>query len=589
MKSGYDTIEVVILLSLKDKLTHLPIEPGCYLMKDQKGEIIYVGKAKNLKNRVKSYFTGAHNEKTTRLVSEIRDFSYVLTNSERESLILEMNLIKQYLPKYNIRLMDDKMYPYIEITDEDHPKLQVIRQKDLKGKVFGPYPNVYAARETVNLLNRLYPLRKCETLPNKACLYYHIGQCLGPCIKKDVTYGNTIDEIEKFLKGDTKIVLKRLYDEMELASEQMIYEKAIEFRDMILHIEETTEKQIININDFKDRDAIGFTYNQDDIALQILMIRSGKMVDQHQVVYGYIDDPKESVLTYLSQFYEEKMPDELLFSDRFDLEDITKIFGKHVVIPQKGDKKKIVDMAQKNAEHDLEHYFMLYRHKEENRQKALDDLSDLIKKEIKKIDIFDNAQLFGTAPISALIVYENHEFDKKSYRKYHLKSTTNDDYQAMKEVTYRRYQKMIMENQTFPDLILVDGGKGQIHAAQEVLSALEINIPIAGLKKNKRHQLESLIYLEEEIPLIRQSELYKLLVKLSEEVHRFAIDFHRKTRAKKAVSSPLDQIKGIGPARKKMLLNHFKSIDDLRNATIEELKSLGLTDAIIKQMKEVIL
>lgn len=580
---------MVILLSLKDKLTHLPIEPGCYLMKDQKGEIIYVGKAKNLKNRVKSYFTGAHNEKTTRLVSEIRDFSYVLTNSERESLILEMNLIKQYLPKYNIRLMDDKMYPYIEITDEVHPKLQVIRQKDLKGKVFGPYPNVYAARETVNLLNRLYPLRKCETLPNKACLYYHIGQCLGPCIKKDVTYGNTIDEIEKFLKGDTKIVLKRLYDEMELASEQMIYEKAIEFRDMILHIEETTEKQIININDFKDRDAIGFTYNQDDIALQILMIRSGKMVDQHQVVYGYIDDPKESVLTYLSQFYEEKMPDELLFSDRFDLEDITKIFGKHVVIPQKGDKKKIVDMAQKNAEHDLEHYFMLYRHKEENRQKALDDLSDLIKKEIKKIDIFDNAQLFGTAPISALIVYENHEFDKKSYRKYHLKSTTNDDYQAMKEVTYRRYQKMIMENQTFPDLILVDGGKGQIHAAQEVLSALEINIPIAGLKKNKRHQLESLIYLEEEIPLIRQSELYKLLVKLSEEVHRFAIDFHRKTRAKKAVSSPLDQIKGIGPARKKMLLNHFKSIDDLRNATIEELKSLGLTDAIIKQMKEVIL
>lgn len=576
-------------MNFKDKLALLPNDPGCYLMKDQQDQIIYVGKAKNLKNRVKSYFTGSHNEKTTRLVSEIRDFSVVLTNSERESLILEMNLIKQYLPKYNIRLVDDKMYPYIEITDEDHPKLQVIRQKELKGKVFGPYPNVYAARETVNLLNRLYPLRKCDVMPNRACLYYHIGQCLGPCIKKDVDYGNTVSEIEKFLKGDTKNVLKRLYDEMELASEQMIYEKAIEFRDMILHIEETTEKQIINLNDFKDRDAIGFAHNQDDIALQILMIRSGKMVDQHQIVYGYVGDPIESVMTYLSQFYEEKMPDELLFSDKFDSELIIDIFGRHVMIPQKGDKKKIVDMAQKNAEHDLEHYFMLYRHKEENRQKALDDLSDLIHKEIKQIDIFDNAQLFGTAPISALIVYNNHEFDKKSYRKYHLKSTTNDDYQAMKEVTYRRYQKMMIENETLPDLVLVDGGKGQIHAAQEVLNALELPLPVAGLKKNKRHQLESLIYNELEIPLIRQSELYKLLVKLSDEVHRFAIDFHRKTRAKQAVSSPLDQIKGIGPARKKMLLQHFKSIDDLRNASIEELKNLGLNDEIIKRMKEVIL
>lgn len=576
-------------MNFKDKLALLPNDPGCYLMKDQQDQIIYVGKAKNLKNRVKSYFTGSHNEKTTRLVSEIRDFSVVLTNSERESLILEMNLIKQYLPKYNIRLVDDKMYPYIEITDEDHPKLQVIRQKELKGKVFGPYPNVYAARETVNLLNRLYPLRKCDVMPNRACLYYHIGQCLGPCIKKDVDYGNTVSEIEKFLKGDTKNVLKRLYDEMELASEQMIYEKAIEFRDMILHIEETTEKQIINLNDFKDRDAIGFAHNQDDIALQILMIRSGKMVDQHQIVYGYVGDPIESVMTYLSQFYEEKMPDELLFSDKFDSELIIDIFGRHVMIPQKGDKKKIVDMAQKNAEHDLEHYFMLYRHKEENRQKALDDLSDLIHKEIKQIDIFDNAQLFGTAPISALIVYNNHEFDKKSYRKYHLKSTTNDDYQAMKEVTYRRYQKMMIDNETLPDLVLVDGGKGQIHAAQEVLNALELPLPVAGLKKNKRHQLESLIYNELEIPLIRQSELYKLLVKLSDEVHRFAIDFHRKTRAKQAVSSPLDQIKGIGPARKKMLLQHFKSIDDLRNASIEELKSLGLNDEIIKRMKEVIL
>lgn len=553
------------------------------------GEVIYVGKAKNLKNRVKSYFVGAHNEKTTRLVSEIRDFSYVLTNSERESLILEMNLIKQYKPKYNIRLIDDKMYPYIEVTTEVHPKLQVIRQKELKGKVFGPYPNVYAARETVNLLNRIYPLRKCETLPTKACLYYHIGQCLGPCIKKDVDYGTSLLEIERFLKGDTKEVLTKLKAEMAKASAEMLYEKALEYRDMIYHIEETTEKQIINLNDFKDKDAIGFVHNTEDIALQILMVRGGKMVDQHQIVYSFVGDPMESVLSYLDQFYETNAVDEILFSNAFSPEDLLDHFGKIAWIPQKGDKKKIVDMAVKNAEHDLEHYFMLYRHKEENKQKAIDDLSEILHHPIHRIDIFDNAQLFGTAPISALIVYHNHAFDKKSYRKYHLKSTDNDDYQALREVTYRRYQRMLMEEESLPDLILVDGGKGQVHAAMETIQSLDLKIPVAGLKKNRKHQLEALIYDEKEIKLIKQSELYKLLVKLSDEVHRFAIDFHRKTRQKRSISSPLDQIKGIGPARKKMLLNHFKSIDDLRGASIEELKSLGLTDEIIKRMKEVIL
>lgn len=576
-------------MKLKNKIALLPTEPGCYLMKNEADEVIYVGKAKNLKNRVKSYFTGAHNEKTTRLVQEIRDFNYVLTNSERESLILENNLIKQYLPKYNIRLVDDKTYPYIEVTEEKYPKIQVVRQKELKGRLFGPYPNVYAARETVRMLNRLYPFRKCETLPKKACLYYHIGQCLAPCIHPNVDYQDTIKDITKFLKGDTKDVLVKLNSEMMSASEAMQYEKAIEFRDMINYIEQTTEKQIINLNDFTDRDAISYAYSKDDIAISILMMRQGKIIDHHQVVFAYVSEVMDAVLSYLQQFYESMMPDELLFSDRFTSDDVEPFFGKKVVIPQKGDKKKLTDLASKNADYDLEHHFMLYRHKDEKRQKALEDLSELIHHDVKHIEIFDNAQLFGTSPISAMVTFKNGDFDKKSYRKYHLQTTTNDDYQAMKEVTYRRYQRLLVENQEMPDLILVDGGKGQLNAAQEVLNELGIDIKIAGLKKNQKHTLEALVFKGEVIPLLKQSEIYKFLLKLSEEVHRFAITFHRETRKKKAHASLLDDIKGLGEKRKKLLLSHFKSIDQLKEATVEDFVKLGIPKAVAQAIKEEII
>lgn len=574
-------------MDLKAKMNHLPTEPGCYIMKNAQDEVIYVGKAKNLKNRVKSYFTGAHNEKTTRLVIEIADFSYVLTNNEQESLILEINLIKQYLPKYNIRLTDDKTYPYIELTEEEHPKLQVVRKKHPKGRIFGPYPNVYAARETVRLLNSIYPLRKCDTMPKKVCLYYHIGQCLGPCEFK-VDYKDYLEQITKFLKGDTKIVLDKLRGEMEKASLLMNYEKAMDYRDMISHIESTTEKQIINLSDFKDRDAISYAYNEDDIAIQILKMRQGKVVDQEQIVFSYVGDYQAALLSYLQQYYEKYTPEELLFSNRFDLETLMPLFGDKVFIPQRGDKKKLIDLATKNADYDLKHHDMLYRHQQEKTQKALSDLSMILNKTIKHIEIFDNAQLFGTAPISACVVYKNQNFEKKSYRKYHLKTATQDDYQAMKEVTYRRYQKILVENGRMPDLILVDGGKGQINAAQETLDQLNLDIKLAGLKKNKKHQLESLIYLNKEYPLLRNSELYQLLLKISEEVHRFALAFHRKTRDKQANQSFLDNIKGIGPKRKLKILTHFKSMDQIKEASFETLKSLGLPDDVIKQLKEVI-
>jgi len=574
-------------VNLKEKIKLCPTEPGCYLMKNKQGDVIYVGKAKNLKNRVKTYFTGAHNEKTTRLVQEIDDFSYVLTNSEQESLILENNLIKQYVPKYNIRLVDDKTYPYIELTEEEHPKLQVVRKKQPKGRIFGPYPNVYAARETARLLNRLYPLRKCDTMPKKVCLYYHIGQCLGPCEFK-VDFKDDINEIIRFLKGDTKEVLRKLKKEMDDASEKMHYEKAIEYRDMINHIESTTEKQIINLSDFKDRDAISFAFNEDDISIQILKMRQGKIVDHDQIVYAYVGHYLESVLSYLQQYYEAHIPDELLFSDRFEFSDLEALFKHKALMPQRGDKKKLVDLASKNADYDLEHHYMLYRHKQEKIEQAIDDLSQMIGKDVNHIEIFDNAQLFGTAPISALVVYKDHDFDKKSYRKYHLKTTTNDDYQAMKEVTYRRYQRLLIESSTMPDLILVDGGKGQLNAAKEVLTQLNLDIKIAGLKKNKKHQLEALVYENQTIPLLKNSEVFQLLLSISEEVHRFAISFHRNTRDKVANKSILDDIKGIGPKRKLKLLTEFKSIEEIKDASDETLKNLGLTDDVIKALKEVL-
>lgn len=574
-------------MSIKDKLSLLPNEPGCYLMKNKRGKIIYVGKAKKLKQRVRSYFTGAHNTKTTRLVAEIADFEYVMTRSEQESLILEMNLIKQHSPKYNVRLMDDKTYPYIELTKEKYPKLMVVRTKKPKGRLFGPFPNVYAARETVRLLNHIYPLRKCDTLPKKSCLYYHIGQCLAPCIHPEVDYSEMTEKIIKFLKGDTKEVLQQLTRQMEKASILMNFEKAAEYRDMIKAIEQTTEKQIINLNDGKDRDMISFAHNEDDVAIQILLMRQGKMVDQHQIVFGYVGDVMSAVLNYIAQYYQRLMPDELLFSNLFKIDDIKDIFGQQAIIPKKGQKKKMVDLATKNAVYDLEHYHLLYRHQADQRQQAIDELSEVIGKRINHIDIFDNAQLFGTAPISALVVYNDGTFAKKAYRKYHLKTTTNDDYQAMKEVTYRRYQKLLMNDENKPDLILIDGGIGHVHAAFDTIKSLQLDIPVAGLKKDKHHQLAALVYQNNTIPLLKNKVLYKLLVSFSEEVHRFAINFHRQTRSRLAKQSLLDQVKGIGPKTKQKLLAHYKSLEDILNASDEDLRACGVKQASIEGLRKV--
>ncbi len=572
---------------IKEKLQTLPNKPGCYLFYDKNGIIIYVGKAKNLRNRVKSYFVGAHNYKTTRLISEIVDLSFLITNTETEALLLEFNLIKENIPKYNIRLVDDKSYPYIVITKEKYPKIIVSRDLSIQGTFFGPYPNVYAAKQTARLLNRIYPFRKCDNLPKEACLYYHLGQCLAPCIQ-EVDYNDYIKEVNAFLKGDTKNVLNLLKFKMEEASEKLRYEEALEYKVMIDSITQTTEKQVVSLNDFKDRDVVSFASDDNKIVIQILKMRQGKIVDSTSTTVDKLLDEIDQVTSYLYQYYNQSIfPDEILFDKRF-LEAELGMF-KNWTIPKRGDKLKLVEIAHNNALYDLVHYSRLHEDKAVKENKAVNELLRILNlNEIKRIDIFDNSHLFGSNPIGAMVVYENFKPNKKLYRKYHL--TVTDDYNGMKEVFYRRYQRALMEKEVLPSLIIVDGGIGQLNAAKSILDDLSIDVLVVGLKKNNRHQLESLVTLEGEHQLKKGAPIYTLLAKMSDEVHRYAITFHQKTRSKKMLTSSLDGINGVGQVRKEKLFSYFKTIEKMRNGSISEYKALGinenLRENIIKELED---
>ncbi len=580
---------------IKEKLKLLPDQPGSYQFYNKFGKIIYVGKAKNLKSRVKSYFTGAHNSKTTKLVSEIADFSTLITKTEREALILELNLIKENLPKYNIKLTDDSTYPFIVITNGIAPKIMVSREPNKgDGIYFGPYPNVYSAKETVRLLNKIYPIRKCEKLPKKACLYYHMNQCLAPCIAKEpINWDSILNEVKAFLKGDTKKVKDKLKEEMYLASEELKYEKALEYKNLIDHIDHTTEKQLMNLNDFKDRDFIAYASDEEDVSLQILKMRSGKIVDSSTDIFPKYLDASEQVITYLYQYYDTyPMPDEVLFQDSFSTESLVEAFGKKAIIPKIGDKKKLVDLAFKNALYDLENERLLHKNVSEKMSEAQEAFKDLLGLDnISRIDIFDNAHLFGANPISCMVVYKDGKPAKNHYRKYKLKNTKKaDDYGAFKEVIYRRYQKALFEKQALPDMILVDGGKGQVSSALNIIESLGLTIPVVGLKKNDKHQLDALVYNNNDVPLEKGTYLYTLLGKMSEEVHRFAITFHRQQRSKTLMKSKLDDIDGVGPARKRKLLEKFITIDNMIQGSSDDYKSIGinetLRDRIINQLKE---
>ena len=582
---------------IQEKLALLPNQPGCYLMKDRQGTIIYVGKAKILKNRVRSYFTGSHDGKTQALVNEIEDFEYIITSSNIEALILEMNLIKKHNPKYNVMLKDDKSYPFIKLTAERHPRLIITRKvKKDKGKYFGPYPNVFAAKETKKLLDRLYPLRKCSTLPNRVCLYYHIGQCLAPCVNNisEETYKEMTDEITKFLNGGYTEVKRQLTEKMMEASEALDFERAKEYRDKISAIETTMEKQKITMQDFVDRDVFGYAVDKGWMCVQVFFIRQGKLIERDVSMFPFYDDPEEEMLTFLGQFYEKPnhfKPKEILLSKEVDGELAKELLGVKIIQPARGQKKELVQLATKNATAALKEKFYLIERDEERTIKAIEKLGqEMGIYPPYRIEAFDNSNIQGTNPVSAMVVFINGKPDKKQYRKYKIKTVEGpDDYESMREVVRRRYSRVLKENLPLPDLILIDGGKGQIEAAKDILqNELNLEIPVAGLVKDDKHQTSNLLFGDplEVVPLTRNSQEFYLLQRIQDEVHRFAITFHRQLRGKTLFHSILDDIPGVGEKRKRQLIKHFGSVRKMKEAALEDFRAIGIPVHVAETIME---
>ncbi|MBC1473228.1 excinuclease ABC subunit UvrC [Listeria grandensis] len=577
---------------IRNKLAFLPDQPGCYLMKDQQGTIIYVGKAKILKNRVRSYFTGSHDGKTQRLVQEIRDFEYIVTSSNVEALLLEINLIKKHDPRYNIMLKDDKTYPFIKITNELHPRLIITRKvKRDKGKYFGPYPNVYAANETKKILDRLYPLRKCTTMPNKVCLYYHLGQCLAPCVFKVEadTYKTMTDEIVQFLNGGYKEVKQDLQGRMQEAAESMEFEKAAEYRDQITAIETTMEKQKMTMNDFVDRDVFGYAIDKGWMCVQVFFIRQGKLIERDVSQFPFYSDADEDFLTFIGQFYQKTNhipPQEIFLPDDVDEEAIQALLpNTKILVPKRGNKKDLVKLAYKNAKIALNEKFLLLERNEERTVGATERLGEAMGIPTpNRIEAFDNSNIYGTDPVSAMITFLDGRPSKNDYRKYKIKTVVGpDDYATMREVVRRRYWRVLKEGLPLPDLILIDGGKGQIDSAKDVLvNELGLDIPVAGLAKDSKHKTSQLLFGDPlaVVQLHRNSQEFYLLQRIQDEVHRFAITFHRQLRSKTGFQSLLDGIPGVGPGRKKTILKHFGSMKKLKAATVEEIKEAGVPIAV---------
>jgi excinuclease ABC subunit C len=562
---------------LKDKLKLVPLKPGCYIMRDINGTVIYVGKAKNLKNRLSGYFTGKNNLKTEIMVSNIHDFEYIITSNEKEALILELNLIKKYNPKYNILLKDDKTYPYIELTKEEHPRLLITREPNKKNYIYGPYPNVYAARETVNLLNRAYPIRKCKNIGKKECLYYHIGECLGPCINK-ITDKSYIESIKKFLKGNYKEIKKELINKMKGHSHKLEYEKANEYKELINFIEVTLEKQQIVSKENKDIDVFGYYYLDGMLSISVLFIRNGVVLSIKNDIIEIIDSCEEELLEYIIKYYEKNNLPDILYLPNIIESNINDVINTKLLFPKKGEKKNLLDIAEDNAKNALEEANRLKLSTLEKTIEANKKIGDLLQINYpRRIEVFDNSNLFGKDAVSAMVVFIDGKPAKKEYRKYKVKYTEDpDDYNTMKEVILRRYTRVFNEDLDRPDLILVDGGKGQVKVARKILKELGFNIPVAGLKKDHKHNLDSLVGLDpiEEIKIKKSSSEFRLLNKIAEEVHRFAITFHINLRSKSNLYSELDNIEGIGEKRKRELLRRFGSLKKIKEASIEELSKV---------------
>lgn len=566
------------MAKIEDKLAILPALPGCYLMKNKDGDIIYVGKAKKLKNRVRQYFVGAHDFKTTRLVSNIDDFEYIVTSSEKEALLLEINLIKKHTPPYNIMFMDDKTYPYIKLTKEKAPLLRVVRNtKDKKAEYFGPFPDSSAAWETMKLLNRLYPLRKCSRLAKKECLYYHMGQCLAPCIQEvdSSVYVDMANSIRKFLKGDVKEMLASLQKEMEEASENLLFEKAQEKLELIHAIQHVTAKQQIDFKDRKDRDVFGYYVDKGYISIQGFFVRGGKLLERTLSIEPLYEEEMDAFTSFILQYYESNpLPQEILLPNTYDVTYLEELLDTKVLQPLRGDKLKLVDMVLANAKNAHSQKFELVERKNSRKEEAMKELSDLLGKEIHRIELFDNSHISGAFNVSGMVVFKDGEASKQDYRTYRLKEYVSD-LDSMKEVIYRRYFRLLKEQAKFPDLLIVDGGYLQIEAAKEILDTLDIPITLCGLVKDDQHRTANLMDRNGQIlPVKRDSSLFFLLTQMQDEVHRFAISYHRKLRSKAMTKSILDEVDGIGEVRKKEIWKHFKSLKRLKEASVEQISEV---------------
>ncbi|MCD9023972.1 excinuclease ABC subunit UvrC [Cohnella silvisoli] len=627
--------------NIRHKLALLPDQPGCYLMKNDEGKIIYVGKAKVLKNRVRSYFSGSHDGKTQKLVSEIRDFEYIVTASNTESLILECNLIKEHFPRYNVLLKDDKSFPYLKITHEAHPRLEVTRRivKD-KGKYFGPYPNAYAAQETKKLLDRLYPLRKCNTMPDKVCLYYHLGQCVAPCEYpvEQAVYDEMIGEISRFLNGGHAEIKRELRRKMEAAAGELAFERAKEYRDQIVAIESLMEKQTINMADAMDRDVFGYSVDKGWMCVQILYMRQGKMIQRHVSVFPYYGEAYDDFLSYVTQYYSDNpaLPREMLlpappeageeqphfpmadsagklptivseakeaYGDDADTveegeaaevgESLRRWLKIKVAVPRRGSKRQLVAMACDNSRVALEEKFRLIERDESRSVKAVEGLAQWIGiASANRIEAFDNSNMQGASPVSAMVVFTNGKPDKKEYRKYNVRTVQGpDDYETMREVVRRRYERVLKEGLPLPDLIVVDGGKGHIASVLDVLvNELGLDVPVCGLAKDAKHRTAQLLVGDppEVVPLPRDSQEFYLLQRIQDEVHRFAITFHRDKRGKSMIASKLDAIPGIGEKRRKQLLSHFGSLKAIKEAAVEDFKAVSIGEALAGRILEIL-
>lgn len=583
---------------IKHKLELLPDSPGCYIHKDKNGTIIYVGKAKNLKNRVRSYFHGSHNTKTELLVSEIEDFEYIVTGSNTEALLLEINLIQENMPKYNIKLKDDKSYPFIKITtNEQYPRLMITRQIKKDGAMyFGPYPDSGAATEIKRLLDRIFPFKKCTNPANKVCFYYHLGQCKAHIICH-VDHDYFVDmahDVKNFLNGQDNKIVDQLKDKMQKASDLMEFERAAEYRDLLQAISTLRTKQRVMSQDMMDRDIFGYYVDKGWMCVQVFFVRQGKLIQRDVNMFPYYNDPEEDFLTYMGQFYRDNKhftPKEIFIPKEIDEELVKAIVDTKIIKPQRGEKKQLVNLAIKNARVSLQQKFDLLEKDVKKTYGAVENIGELlnIPKPVR-IEAFDNSNIQGTSPVAAMVVFVNGKPSKKDYRKFKIKTVVGpDDYASMREVIYRRYSRVMKDGLVPPDLIIIDGGQGQVNVARDVIeNKLGLDIPIAGLQKNDKHQTHELLFGDplEVVELPRNSEEFFLLQRIQDEVHRFAITFHRQVRSKNSFSSKLDGIAGLGLKRKQLLMKHFKSLPNIQKADIDDIVNCGIPRNVATAIKE---